>query len=88
MDQQARLKDVAISDSGFLFDPYSGFTFSLNPTGKFILERLRDGLEPEAIEAQLRQDFDVDDAEDLRRDLHEFVLQLRDQAILPREPDR
>ena len=88
MDQQARLKDVAISDSGFLFDPYSGFTFSLNPTGKFILERLRDGLEPEAIEAQLREDFDVDDGEDLRRDLHEFVLQLRDQAILPSEPDR
>mgnify|MGYP000919495472 CR=1 FL=1 len=38
-----RLKDVAISDSGFLFDPVSGLTFSVNPTGRFILDRLRAG---------------------------------------------
>jgi hypothetical protein len=45
IDRAQRLKDLALSESGFLFDPYTGLTFSLNPTGRFMLERLREGLD-------------------------------------------
>jgi len=67
-----RLKDLAISESGFLFDPYSGSTFTLNNTGKFILQLLIDGKGVEEIEPALRDKFEVGE-EDLRNDIKEFV---------------
>ena len=49
-----QLKDLAISDSGFLFDPYTGLTFSVNPSGKFLLEELRAGRDPSRLAPALR----------------------------------
>lgn len=86
MDAIQRLKDIAISDSGFLFDPNTGLTFSVNQTGKFILFQLREGADPEAIEAALRDEFEIWDGDDPQRDVREFLSMLRDQGILPREP--
>ena len=36
-------KDIAISDSGFVFDPTTGESYSLNPLGVEILTLLKDG---------------------------------------------
>ncbi len=77
-----RLKDLAISESGFLFDPYSGATFTLNNTGKFILQLLMDGKVIEEIESALRKKFEVGD-EDLRNDIYEFVNLLKENHFLP-----
>ena len=41
MNDIDRLRDLALSETGFLFDPYSGATFSLNPTAVTILRALR-----------------------------------------------
>jgi hypothetical protein len=85
MDQMQRLRDVAISDSGFLFDPYTGLTFSVNATGRFILEKLKSGLDAEAIPEALRQGFELTEGDDPGRDVREFLLLLRENGILPRE---
>ena len=77
-----RLKDLAISESGFLFDPYSGATFTLNNTGRFILQLLQEGKEIEGIESALRERFDVVD-EDLRSDIYEFGNLLKENHLLP-----
>jgi len=77
-----RLKDLAISESGFLFDPYSGATFTLNNTGKFILQLLMDGKVIEEIESALKKKFEVGD-EDLRNDIYEFVNLLKENHFLP-----
>ncbi len=77
-----RLKDLAISESGFLFDPYSGATFTLNNTGKFILQLLMEGKVIEEIESALRKKFEVGD-EDLRSDIYEFVNLLKENHFLP-----
>jgi len=77
-----RLKDLAISESGFLFDPYSGATFTLNHTGRFILQLLQEGKEIEDIESALRERFAVMD-EDLRSDIYEFVNLLKENHLLP-----
>ena len=77
-----RLKDLALSDSGFLFDPYSGATFSVNESGMLILRGLKDGLDRDAILAALGEHFDVR-GDDLARDLDEFVRLLRNNALLP-----
>ena len=78
------LKDIAISQTGFVFDPTTGITFSVNATGQFILLRLRDGLGLAAIEHELREDFELGESDDPSRDVREFVLQLREQGIVPR----
>ncbi len=78
---QHRLSDVAISASGFIFDPASGSTFTANKTGLEILQGLRDGLDEEAILERLREVFDVGEA-DLRRDVAEFVHLLRHHHLL------
>ncbi len=80
-----RLKDLAVSESGFLFDPYTGLTFSLNQTGRFILERLRDGLSEPAIRQALEASYQTGPGDDPLRDVREFMQQLRESGLLPAE---
>lgn len=75
------LRHLAISDSGFVFDPITGFTFSLNPTGLFILRQLKDGCSVEQVVVLLQREFDSE-ADDLVRDVDDFVRRLRDQGLL------
>lgn len=80
-----RLRELAVSDTGFVFDPYSGFTFSVNATGRFILEELKAGRDAEAVAARLREAFETQPSDDCARDVHEFVLMLREQGLLPKD---
>jgi hypothetical protein len=84
MDTQSikRLRDLAISESGFLFDPYSGDTFTLNKTGKFIFQLLMEGKGIEEVESALEKRFEVGD-EDLRSDIYEFLNLLKENHLLP-----
>jgi PqqD family protein of HPr-rel-A system len=76
----ARLKDLAISDSGFVFDPFSGGTFTLNETGRTVLQALREGLSESEIIDRLRTDFDAvtpkveEDVRDFVRTMTEYGL--------------
>lgn len=83
MDPRHRLRDLAVSESGFVFDPYGGQTYSLNETGRAILEALRRGDSVEAIEAALREAFEVEPGTDVARDVREYLLQVREQGWLP-----
>lgn len=83
MKIQDRLRDVAISDSGFLFDPYTGLTFSVNVTARFILARLTRGEAPEAIEVAVQEHFAVAAGDDVGRDVRELLLQLRENGLVP-----
>lgn len=84
MQTEARhsLDQLAISASGFVFDPVSGGTFTVNATGRALLEGLRDGLGLEELTAKLNERFATDDA-DLQRDVLEYVRSLRDVGLLP-----
>lgn len=76
----ARIKDLAISDSGFVFDPFSGGTFTLNETGRAVLQGLRDGLSESEIVDRLRADFEAvtpkveEDVRDFLRTMTEYGL--------------
>lgn len=80
---EGRLRDLAVSESGFVFDPHGGQTYSLNLTGKVILEELRRGTPLERIEAVLRDAFQVEPGVEVARDLQDFLLQAREQGWLP-----
>lgn len=75
------LRELAVSASGFIFDPRTGATFQVNATGRFILERLREGLSIPAVEKALEEAFEVGD-EDLGRDVIEFLYLLRKHELL------
>ncbi len=79
-----RLKDLAVSETGFVFDPYSGATFSLNASALCLLRGLKEGLEREELVDRLEELFDVTDA-DLSRDIDEFLELLRYNGVLPQE---
>jgi hypothetical protein len=85
VDLPTRLKDVALSDSGFLFDPYTGLTFSTNASGRFMLERLKAGHKPDELSGELRKAFALEEGDDPARDAREFLLLLRENGVLPRD---
>ncbi len=77
-----RLSDLALSPTGFLFDPRTGSTFTVNATGAAVLEALRDGGGLQEVVDRLAERFAIADA-DLRRDALEYVRVLRDHGLLP-----
>lgn len=78
----AELARLAISPTGFVFDPRTGATYSINETGRTILERLRDGGTLEQTLAALEAAFEPS-GNDLRRDVLEYVSLLREHGLLP-----
>jgi PqqD family protein of HPr-rel-A system len=80
-----KLADLAISDSGFVFDPYSGATFSTNGTGLAILRLLREGASRTGIVKSLEEAFDLRSEADLHRDVDEFVALMRRYELLPND---
>ncbi len=82
MPGSERLADLAISPSGFCFDPRTGAGFTVNATGRRLLEGLRDGLGLSDLRAMLTDEFDVDGV-DLERDVLEYVRLVREQGLVP-----
>lgn len=82
MSPNPALESLAISASGFVFDPVNGVTFTVNATGRALLEGLRDGLDLDGLTRKLADGFDVGGA-DLQRDVLEYVRALRDAGLLP-----
>jgi len=80
MTNRVRIKDLAISETGFVFDPYSGGTFTVNATGQTIIKALREGLTPEETIDRLAADFDgvtrnaADEVRDFLKTLDDFGL--------------
>jgi hypothetical protein len=71
-----RLAQLALSDTGFVFDPRSGLSFSANDTGLAALRLLRRGESLEAAADILSRDFEVEPRE-ARAGLDIFITQLR-----------
>lgn len=52
-------KNIAISDSGFLLNPSTGESFSLNPMGVRILNMLKNDMSYLEIEKEILNEYDV-----------------------------
>jgi PqqD family protein of HPr-rel-A system len=85
MNANNRLRDLAMSETGFVFDPYSGSTYTVNATGLVILQALKEGLGREALEERVRERFDAK-GRDVERDVDDFVAALRQYGIVTEEP--
>ncbi|MDH5256676.1 MAG: PqqD family protein [Gammaproteobacteria bacterium] len=72
------LKRLAISESGFIFDPGTGYSFSVNETGLNILRGLQKGKQPDNILEDLLTEYQVSFRE-AERDVIEYIGLLRKQ---------
>ena len=71
---------LQVSSSGFVFDPQTGGTFSLNFTGLRILTLLRQGKSTADISVVLAREYDVRLA-DAIRDVEDFLNNLRECGL-------
>lgn len=79
-----KLKDLALSDTGFVFDPYSGATFMANPVAVCMIEGLRKSLTRSEVVEEVGRRFELL-GEDVARDLEELVQSMRTHGLLPAE---
>jgi len=74
-------KNIAISESGFIFNPTTGDSFSCNSVAADIVNLLKEGLSKEEIKKKIVSKYDVDTGM-FDKDLQDFNLQLRDNNLL------
>ena len=75
------LSHLALSDDGFLFDPTSGHTYTLNSVGTFVLRKMIEKYSSDQITAAVIEEYDVSE-EILSRDLEQFYHFLSEQGII------
>ena len=78
----SRLRELAVNQSGFAFDPSTGHTYNLNATGLAIMEMLKEGETLEQVVARLLESFEPDPESDIARDVQDFVRQLSEQGLV------
>ncbi|CAG1021208.1 hypothetical protein DOJK_00841 [Patescibacteria group bacterium] len=69
-------KRLALSESGFVFDPVSGQSFTVNETGLAVLRFAQQEQEPESLVTELAEQFDASLSE-ISRDVSDFIHRLR-----------
>ena len=74
-------KNIATSESGFVFNPSSGDSFSLNSIGEEILLQRKENKSSEEIKKDILNRYEVDKGL-LERDWDDFMAQLRDNNLL------
>ncbi len=73
--------DVALSDTGFVFLPATGESFSVNPIGNVILKLLKEGKSMQEISNYLLENYDADPSL-IDKDLSDFAEMLRNYSLL------
>jgi len=73
-------KNIAISENGFIFNPLTGDSFSVNETGLFILQKLKEGETRETIMKTLQDEFELD-ANSAEIDLNDFLSMLKSYQL-------
>jgi len=70
---QIRIKgNIAVSDSGFVFDPATGDSFSINPIGVEIIRLMKDIKDEAEIIRLIAEKYDADERT-IEKDLYDFV---------------
>ena len=73
-------KNIAISETGFIFNPLTGDSFSVNETGLFVLHMLQEGKETETILEKFRERFELD-KNSAEMDLNDFFTMLKSYQL-------
>jgi hypothetical protein len=74
-------KNIATSETGFIFNPATGDSFSANPLAAEIIGLLKQDQTAEAIKAYILERYEVEPSQ-LEKDWDDLVAQLRDHNLL------
>jgi hypothetical protein len=74
-------KNIAVSESGFVFNPTTGDSFSLNGVGTDILKLMKEGKSESEIKTTVRTWYDIDE-DTLEKDYYDFLKMLGQYKLL------
>jgi hypothetical protein len=77
-------RNLAISDSGFLFNPSTGDSYSLNPIAQQIFSLMKEGKSDGDIKARVLEDYNTD-ASTFEKDFYDFIGLLNNYKLLENE---
>ena len=76
--------NIAISESGFVFDPSTGESFTFNPTGQEIFHLLKADKSFDEIGEIIFDKYDVS-PHDFERFFHDFITMLKHYQLVENE---
>jgi hypothetical protein len=78
--------NIAVSDSGFVFNPASGESYSVNPIGLEMLNLLRQGLSQEEIVLSIEKNFQAEKT-NIERDFNDFIDMMKQYHLVQNEDE-
>jgi len=81
--KREKLNDLAINQSGFIFDPATGYSYNANDTAIQIINQLIEGQAVEEIVKQLTEDYEVT-RDDAVSDVEYFLRVLENYNLVER----
>jgi hypothetical protein len=79
-------KDIAISDSGFVFNPLSGESFSVNPIGIELFNLIKQEKTYEEIRDLMLEKYDTDEAT-FEKDYQDFLAIMEQNNMFETEDE-
>ncbi len=79
---EKRFSIKKMSDETLIYDEANDNTHFLNPAAIKILELAYDGKKIEEIESSLREEFNIGESEDIKKDIEEAIENLKKRALI------
>jgi hypothetical protein len=76
--------NIALSESGFIFNPNTGESFTLNPSGQILFGLIREGKEYAEIRGYFLEHFDAEESI-FEKDFEDFLHMMNGYQMM--EPD-
>ncbi len=80
MEMQIK-KNIAVSETGFVFNPTTGDSYSINQVGQEILKYLGEDKTPAEITSQMTSSYDIDPA-NFEKYFYDFISMLKQFELL------
>jgi PqqD family protein of HPr-rel-A system len=74
-------RNIAVSDTGFVFDPTSGESYSINREGQEIMSLLKKGKDPEQISEIMCKEYEIDPAS-FEKYFYDFIGMLKQFQLI------
>ncbi len=71
----SRLQNLAMNDNGFIFDPNSGYSYTSNETGIYIMKLLSQGIDKETVREKVLAEYEVSE-DNFNSDFEHYMLML------------
>ncbi len=74
-------RNLAISENGFVFNPSSGDSFSVNETGSLIINKIKEGKSKDEIIEIITNEYNVEKST-IEKDFNEYLKGLSNHQLI------